>query len=77
MVGGRGFRCIGRTPSQSMWMASPVGPERCVAAAIAPTELELLEAEVVPDLVALGMEHVRVAVPDLGTPLALALVDDL
>ena len=55
------------------------GGPRCrgVTSAVSPTELELLEAEVVPDLVALGMEHVAVPIPDLGAPRAFALDDDL
>ena len=42
-----------------------------------PTDDDLLEAEVVRDLVSLGMEHVPVAVPHLLVLQSLTLLNDL
>jgi hypothetical protein len=50
---------------------------RRVAERVAPAEVDLLEAEVVRDLLPLGMEHVAVAVPDLLVLEPFALLDDL
>ena len=73
-----GSAASGLTPSQSTEITWPVGPDAAVSPrAVAATELELLEAEVVADFVVLGMEHLPLSVPDLGTPRAFALDDDL
>ena len=50
---------------------------RRVAERVVAADVELLEAEVVRDLLALRVEHVAVAVPDLLVLEALALLDDL
>src|SRR4051794_9412896 len=50
---------------------------RRVARCEAAPHRDLLEAEVVRDLLPLGMEHVAVAVPYLLVLQALALLDDL
>ena len=50
---------------------------RRVAAAEAAPGRDLDEAEVVGDLLALGVEHAAVAVPDLLVLEPLALLDDL
>ena len=47
-----------------------------VTAAVAPTELDRLETEVVPDFVVLRMEHRPVAIPDFSAGRAFALDDD-
>ena len=50
---------------------------RRVAWGVAPTDVDLLEAEVVRDFFPLRMEHVAVAVPHLLVLQSLALLDDL
>jgi hypothetical protein len=51
--------------------------QRCVTHLIAPSLLQLLEAEVVCNFAAIGMNHLVVAVPDITVSRTLALLDYL
>lgn len=55
--------------------ARPARPS-CVGIST-PAKLELLQAVIVADLLALGMEHVAVSIPDFEALGALALLHDL
>src|SRR5205823_12023473 len=63
-------------PVDVEWLAGRARLGR-VSGRVAPADVDLVEAEVVRDLFALGMEHVAVAVPPLLMLQALALLDDL